>query len=301
MQGIIFDIQRFALHDGPGIRTTVFIKGCPLLCKWCCNPESQEMKEQLAYDSKKCNNSLDCVSVCKPEAHSSLFGYHRFNRSSCTSCGECANVCNNDALKFYGYRKTSDEIIKEVLKDKDYFRNSEGGLTLSGGDPLHQVLFSTEILKKAKAENIHTCIETSGFAERIKMEEIAAYTDLFLYDYKMTDDKQHLKYIGVSNQKIIENLALLAILKKEVILRCILVPGVNDNEQHFRAIANLSNKYANISKVELMLYHDYGSHKYAPLDMEYWPDAPAGSTSKAKGEEWLSAIKRFGGKNIFIG
>jgi glycyl-radical enzyme activating protein len=301
MQGIIFDIQRFSLHDGPGIRTTVFLKGCPLVCKWCCNPESQEMKEQLSYNSTKCNDSLECVSVCKPGAHSSLFRYHRFSRSTCTNCGDCANVCINDALKFYGYRKTSDEIVVEILKDRDYFKNSDGGLTLSGGEPLHQILFATEILKKAKAENIHTCIETSGFAEREKIEAIAPYTDLFLYDYKITDDKQHLKYTGVSNQKIIENLALLASLKKEIILRCIIVPGVNDNEGHFRAIANLSNIYDNINKVELMLYHDYGSHKFAPLGMEYWPDAPASSTSKTKGEEWLSAIKRFGGKNVFIG
>lgn len=301
MQGIIFDIQRFALHDGPGIRTTVFLKGCPLVCKWCCNPESQEMKEQLAYDSTKCKDSLECVSICKPGAHSSLFRYHRFSRSTCTACGDCANVCSNNALKFYGYRKTADEILAEVLKDRDYFRNSDGGLTLSGGEPLHQILFATEILKKAKAENIHTCIETAGFAEREKMEAIAPHTDLFLYDYKLTDEKQHLKYTGVSNQKIIENLALLAGLKKEIILRCILIPGVNDNEEHFRAIAGLSNKYPSISKVELMLYHDYGSHKFAPLGMEYWPDAPASSTPKAKGEEWLSAIKRFGGKNVFIG
>jgi pyruvate formate lyase activating enzyme len=301
MQGIIFDIQRFALHDGPGIRTTVFLKGCPLVCKWCCNPESQELKEQLAYDSTKCQDSLECVPVCKPGAHRSLFRYHRFNRSACTSCGDCAAVCGNNALKFYGYRKTSDEIIAEVVKDRDYFRNSDGGLTLSGGEPLHQIQFAVEILKKAKTEKIHTCIETSGFAERDKIEDIAPYTDLFLYDYKMTDEKQHLKYTGVSNQKIIENLALLADLKKEIILRCILITGVNDNEQHLRAIAGLSNKYANISKVELMLYHDYGSHKFAPLGMEYWPDAPPGSTPKSKGEEWLSAIKRFGGKNIFIG
>jgi len=301
MEGIIFDIQRFALHDGPGIRTTVFLKGCPLICKWCCNPESQEMKEELAYDSTKCKDSLTCVADCKPGAHSSLFGYHRFSRSNCTACGECANSCNNNALKFYGYRKTSDEIIEEVLKDRDYFQNSEGGLTLSGGEPLHQILFATEIMKKAKAENIHTCLETSGFADRDKVMEIAAYTDLFLYDYKMTDDQQHLKYIGVSNQKIIENLGLLATLKKEVILRCILIPGLNDNDQHFRAITNLSNKYSNISKVELMLYHDYGSHKYAPLGMKYWPEAPAATTPKAKGDEYLAVFKKLGGRNIFIG
>lgn len=301
MQGIIFDIQRFALHDGPGIRTTVFLKGCPLICKWCCNPESQEMKEQLAYDSTKCKDSLACVADCKPGAHSSILNFHQFRSSKCTACGACANSCSNNALKFYGYRKTSDEIITEVLKDRDYFRNSEGGLTLSGGEPLHQILFATEILKKAKAENIHTCLETSGFADRDKVMEIAAYTDLFLYDYKMTDDQQHLKYIGVSNQKIIENLGLLATLKKEVILRCILIPGLNDNEQHFRAIANLSNKYSNISKVELMLYHDYGSHKYAPLGMKYWPEAPDETTPKAKGDEWLMGIKKLGGKNIFVG
>jgi pyruvate formate lyase activating enzyme len=300
MKGILFDIQKFALHDGPGIRTVVFLKGCPLICSWCCNPESQLLKPQLAYDSKKCKDSLECVTVCDPKAHSSIFRNHRFDRQSCNSCGKCAPVCINNALKFYGYEISSDDLLKDVLKDKQYFVNSNGGITLSGGEPLEQISFAVDILKKSKDENLHTCIETSGFADTEKIEMIAPYTDLFLYDYKMTDDKQHLKYIGVSNQKIINNLRLLEKLKKEVILRCILIPGLNDNQEHFRAISDLSNKLSNITRVELMLYHDYGKYKYATLGMKYW-DAPVSSTPRQKGEEWRNAIIKMGGKNIVIG
>jgi len=301
MKGIIFDIQRFALHDGPGIRTVVFLKGCPLVCKWCCNPESQKLKEQISYNKDKCNDNLDCVSVCKTGAQFSIFGYHFFNSSKCTNCGDCANACINKALKLYGRRKTSDEIIEEVLKDRGYYNNSNGGLTLSGGEPLNQFLFALEILKKAKALGLHTCIETCGFADHSKIEEIAKYTDLFLYDYKITDEKQHLKYTGVSNKKIIQNLGLLSQLNKNVVLRCVLIKGVNDNRRHFQAIADFSNKYANINKVELMLYHDYGVNKYKMLGMKYWPDAPEGTTSKEKGQQWLNEIVSLGGKNIYIG
>lgn len=300
MKGILFDIQKFALHDGPGIRTVVFLKGCPLICSWCCNPESQLLQPQLAYDPLKCKDKLECVSVCEPGAHNSLFGNHRFNRGKCNSCGKCVPICTNNALKLYGYETTSDEVLTEVIKDKAYFINSKGGITLSGGEPLEQISFAADILKKSKDYNLHTCIETSGFADSHKIETIAPDTDLFLYDYKMTDDKQHMRYIGVSNQKIINNLYLLEKLKKEVILRCILVPGLNDNQQHFQAIADLSSKLTNITKVELMLYHDYGKYKYATLGMKYW-DAPVSSTPAQKGEEWLNAIKKLGGKNIFIG
>jgi len=300
MKGVLFDIQKFALHDGPGIRTVVFLKGCPMICFWCCNPESQLLQPQLAFDSKKCKNSLECILVCEPKAHTSLFGNHRFDREKCNTCGKCQTVCVNNALKLYGYELTSDEVLKEVLKDKAYFKNSNGGITLSGGEPLEQISFTTDILKKSKAENLHTCIETSGFADSQKIELIAPYTDLFLYDYKMTDDKQHMKYIGVSNQKILSNLYLLEKLKKEVVLRCILIPGLNDNHLHFKAIADLSNKLSNIGKVELMLYHDYGKYKYATLGMKYW-DGPASSTPRQKGEEWMNAIKKLGGKNVFLG
>jgi len=300
MNGILFDIQKFALNDGPGIRTVVFLKGCPLICSWCCNPESQLLNPQIAYDHEKCKNSLECVQVCKPKAQSSFLGNHRLDREKCNTCGECPPVCIHNALKLYGYMSTSDEVVKEVMKDKEYFVNSKGGITLSGGEPLEQILFATEILRKSKIENLHTCVETSGFADSAKIELIAPYTDLFLYDYKMTDDKLHLKYIGASKQKIISNLYLLEKLKKEVILRCILIPGLNDNQLHFRAIADLSNKLDNVSKVELLLYHEYGKYKYATLGMKYW-DGPNSSTPRSKGEEWMNAIKKLGGKNIFVG
>lgn len=300
MKGIIFDIQKFSLHDGPGIRTVVFLKGCPLICSWCCNPESQLLKPQIAFDKVKCRNSLECVSVCELKAQTSFFGKHQFESEKCNACGLCPPVCINNALRLYGYESTSDEVLKEVLKDKEYYANSKGGITLSGGEPLEQISFATEILYKSKNENLHTCIETSGFADKQKIEKIAQYTDLFLYDYKMTDDKQHLKYIGVSNRKVIDNLYLLEKLKKEVVLRCIIIPELNDNALHFKAIADLSNRLTNISKVELMLYHDFGKYKYATLGMKYW-DSSVPSSTHQNGEEWMDKIKKLGGRNIFVG
>ncbi len=267
MEGIIFDKQRFALHDGPGIRTVIFLKGCSLSCKWCSNPESIKLQPQLSFAENKCDDSKSCFDVCPEDVFSDHFWKLRVDYSNCTICGKCVEVCPSGALKIYGYTASSDEIVKEVLRDKDYYKNSGGGLTLSGGEPLFQFDFAFDILQKANQAGIHTCIETAGFVDSGKIRQILPLADLFLYDYKITDDSDHEYYTGASNRKILENLNLILESGGKVILRCIIIPGINDNNEHFRAIADLS-QHKNVQQVELMPYHEYGKHKYKQLGME---------------------------------
>lgn len=267
MEGIIFDRQRFALHDGPGIRTVIFLKGCPLSCKWCSNPESIKLQPQLSFAEKKCTDEKNCFTVCQEDVFSDHFWKPRVDYLNCTLCGKCVEACPTGALKIYGYVADADEIITEVLRDKEYYENSGGGLTLSGGDPVFQFDFTMDILQKAKKAGIHTCIETAGFADSEKIKQLLPHTDLFLYDYKITNDRDHQYYTGVSNRNILNNLDLVLESGGKVVLRCVIIPGVNDNEEHFAAIAALS-QHENVKDVEILPYHEYGKHKYKQLGKE---------------------------------
>ena len=238
MTGKIFDIQRFCTSDGPGIRTTVFFKGCPLRCAWCHNPESQSYNDEvLLYKNK------------------------------CLKCGACERglECPNGARRYCGRTLSVEDIIKKVSEDKPFYKNSGGGLTLSGGEPLAQADFAKALLTLAKADEIHTAVETCGFASRENMLRVAEYTDLFLFDYKLTNSKRHEEYTGVGNEIILENLRLLDSLGKAIILRCPIIPDVNDDEEHLSAIAALANELENVIAVELEPYHDFGVSKYEAL------------------------------------
>lgn len=247
MNGIIFNIQRFCVNDGPGIRTTVFLKGCPLSCAWCHNPESQKKERQIMFYAEKC-----------------------------VGCGECRNltpdctdfICINGAKEICGREIGTDEVIAEVLKDKSFYDNSGGGITLSGGEPLYQLEFSLSILEKAKQNGIHTAVETCGICSPSQMTELAVNTDLFLLDYKETDLALHRKFTGADNGPITENLKLLQGLGKSVVLRCPLIPGFNDREEHFRGIADTANRFSCIEHVEIEPYHSLGLGKYEALGRE---------------------------------
>ncbi|WP_334137322.1 glycyl-radical enzyme activating protein [Muricomes intestini] len=267
---MVFDLQRFALHDGPGIRTTIFLKGCPLDCVWCHNPESKKTKAQLGFLEKNCVGCGKCQEVCKHDVHIiTQKGCHEIDYSNCVQCGCCANTCPSGALKIYGKRMTSEEIIETVMKDWDFYQKSGGGLTVSGGEPMLQFECLLELLKKAKAKGLHVCLDTSGQAPEEKYLTIAEYVDLFLFDYKMTDEQQHRRYTGVDNQLILKNLDSLGRHKSHVYLRCPIIPGINDNEIHYRSIAQLSRKYDNIDQVNLMMYHDMAKGKAAQIGEEY--------------------------------
>ncbi|MDZ7721305.1 MAG: glycyl-radical enzyme activating protein [candidate division KSB1 bacterium] len=297
--GMIFDIQKFALHDGPGIRTAVFLKGCPLKCVWCCNPESRSPEPQLGYDAGACRQCFSCTPVCEPGALRRDGDHLKVRHEQCTACGACIRECPQGALNLYGYRAHVDDIMHSVLRDRDYYNNSGGGITLSGGDPLYQFEFTRELLNAAGREGLNTCLETAGYAPRDQIAALLPLVDHFLYDYKLTDNHLHDRYTGVSNQIILENLSFLAANNADLVLRCIMVPGINDTDDHFQAIADLSQTHTCIRKVEIMPYHDYGRKKYHMTGSHYPLDAQ--SVSKAKAREWVNQLQSLGCKNVNIG
>lgn len=266
----VFDLQKFALHDGPGIRTTVFLKGCPLDCVWCHNPESKKYQPQLGFLAKNCTSCGRCQRACARGVHRiTEDGRHEVDYMKCTQCGQCTKACLNHALKLYGRQMTADDILKEVLKDKDFFDKSGGGLTISGGEPMLQFEGLRELLKASKAAGLHICLDTSGQAPAGHYRMISEYVDLFLFDYKITGAGEHKKYTGVDNERILKNLELLCKEGKNIFLRCPIIPGINDNDTHFRAIAELSQRYGEIRQVNLMPYHDMAKGKAAQIGETY--------------------------------
>lgn len=260
MTGRVFNIQKFCINDGPGIRTTVFFKGCPLRCKWCHNPESNRISPELLFSSDKCVLCRKCETVCENGAH--IFSpLHTIERSLCALCGNCVKICPVDAFEIAGKEVTADEVIKAVLADKEFFEDSGGGLTLSGGEPFMQFDFLAEVLRKAKENSLHTCVETCGFCDEEKLIEASAYIDIFLFDYKLTDNTLHKKYTGVGNEKILSNLRALDKNGSAIILRCPIIPGVNDTDEHFKGIADTANSLHNILRIEIAPYHELGISK----------------------------------------
>lgn len=286
MNGIIFNIQKFCINDGPGIRTTVFLKGCPLKCAWCHNPESQSVKPELMFYKDKCVNCGRCAGVCTNGCHLFENGTHIFDRKNCKKCFECTKT-GCEALEKVGREISTDEVIKEVLKDKIFYDNSGGGVTLSGGEPLYQYDFSLEILKKAKENGLHTAIETCGFTSADKIKEISKYVDLFLFDYKETSSELHRKFTGIDNADIFKNLELLNKMGKSIILRCPIIPGFNAREEHFKGICNTANKFKNILHIELEPYHSLGESKYISLGA---CEHKFCSPSEEEKQSWLSKI-----------
>lgn len=268
-KGTIFNIQKFSINDGPGIRTTVFMKGCPLNCLWCHNPESKSSKPQIFFDTNKCTGCGRCISACESALHIIEDGVHTFRRNDCLACGKCADKCLNDALELSGYTKSVDEVIKEVLKDKIFYENSNGGMTVSGGEPMYQFEFTYELLKAAKNEGLHICMETCGFAKEENYRKIAELVDIFLFDYKLTSPELHKKYTGVSNELILNNLKMLDEMGCKIILRCPIIPTVNDTEEHFCGIAETANSLKNILEINIEPYHPLGNGKNAMLGNDY--------------------------------
>lgn len=299
-KGIIFDLQRCSFHDGPGIRTTVFLKGCPLHCLWCHNPESQLLKPQIYFNERKCFHCAACVEACKYNNHSMKDTAHHFSQKDCINCGACIKACSYGALEWKGKEMFVEDVVKEVLKDKDYYENSGGGLTISGGEPMAQFEFTKALLTKAKEDEIHTCIETCGHALTERFQEIISFVDLFLFDYKATDPEAHRQFTGVSNELILKNLEFLCEKNASVILRCPLIPGVNDSKEHLKGITALSNQYSNIQAVEIMAYHNMGVIKNEQIgrfpELKELPNTP-----EDKKQEWLRELEAFGCRNVRIG
>jgi len=256
----IFNIQHFSLNDGPGIRTVVFFKGCPLNCMWCHNPESKSSTSELAYYSNRCTCCGKCADVCPQNAHSFLSDVHSINRQNCNLCGKCVENCNFQALEILGKQYTTDEIMYEIKKD-DMFFTDGGGVTFSGGEPYMQYDVLYELLKKCKQIGYSTCIETSGYTSKDNIIKTSEFMDYFLYDCKEINVDNHIKYVGKSNKIILENLSVLDDVQANVILRCPVIPKINDYEKHFINIAELANKHSSIKSIEIMPYHPLGISK----------------------------------------
>lgn len=269
IKGCVLDIQKFSIHDGPGIRTTVFLKGCPLKCLWCHNPESQDPTPEVFFNPQFCIGCGICKNLCRHNCHSFSESMHVYDRQNCIRCMSCSNECPSDALKASGKYMTTGEVMYEVMKDMDYYIESGGGLTISGGEPMMQPAFTGQLLHSAKNSGIHTCIETCGFTAFGNFEAVFDYINIFLYDYKETDPILHHKFTGVSNERIIENLTKLDNMNASIILRCPIIPTLNDRDDHFEGIGRMANKLKNLMHIEIMPFHPYGSSKSVNIGKVY--------------------------------
>ena len=255
---IVSAIQRFCMHDGPGVRTTVFLKGCSLRCQWCHNPETQNASPELLYYAKKCIACQACL-VCENGAHSFEKGHHHIEISKCKACFKCANICPSSALQISGRAMTVEEICYEAEKDLA-FHGKEGGITLSGGEPLFQPA-AIDLLSFCKERGLNTVVDTCGFFSENLLAPAVASTDLFLWDIKDTDDERHKQFTGVSNELILENLRKADKMGAKIKLRFILVNGINSNERHYEKCAELCRSLTGGVKPEVIPYHAFGGVK----------------------------------------
>lgn len=294
MSARIFEIKRFAVHDGDGIRTTVFFKGCPLKCVWCHNPEGIDFKPELAYYENKCINCGECIRVCPNNAHTIEKGVHIFNRKKCTGCGNCEEVCLGNALTLYGEEVTEDELLPKLLEDKEFYENSNGGVTLSGGECLMQSDFCAELLKKLKENGINTAVDTCGFVPQQAIDKVIPYTDVFLYDMKAYDEDIHIKCTGYSNKLILENIKYIDSCNKAIEVRIPYVPDYNSDQ--IEKIAVFLKDLENLTKVRVLPYHNYAGSKYTSLAKEN--TLPTQLPTDSEMEDARTILRKYGLKVV---
>lgn len=292
--GLIFDIKRYAIHDGPGIRTTVFFKGCPLHCPWCHNPEGQDSNPELSYNETRClKGCTECIKICPEDALSHFHHDISIDREKCDLCGDCAQTCPTDALEIIGRELSVEEVMEEIEKDQVFYEESAGGVTFSGGEPLAQLEFLYSVLDKCKKKGLHAVLDTCGYVPFDEMEKIANKVDLFLYDFKFMDDEKHQEATGVSNKLIIENLKRLSGRGSQIVVRIPIIEGVNDNNENITKTAEFIASLPGIKGISLLPYHKGGRQKYARLSKASKMDkTPAPSKEKIK--RIKKKLERFG-------
>jgi pyruvate formate lyase activating enzyme len=301
VKGIVFNIQHYSIHDGPGIRTTVFLKGCPLRCLWCQNPESQDLKPVIFFNAEKCTGCGMCREACPEAAIRIIDGRSATDRTLCKGTGKCAEICPNEARSLMGRYMSGAEVFDDVNADAIFYQNSGGGVTLSGGDPIAQPAFATDILKRCRDAGIHTAIETCGFAKWDILKAILEYTDLVLYDIKHMDPAKHKQYTAASNNLILDNAGKIrSELNLPMLARLPIIPGYNDSLENLSAAARfIANELGKEVHVHLLPYHRLGETKYERLEK------PAGGVHiEPPGEGHMEKLKKIFesfGLTVFIG
>lgn len=295
----VINIQKYSVHDGPGIRTTVFFKGCPLKCWWCHNPESHKLNHEIMFHGEKCKGCGKCAQRCPEHAIEIIDGKAHRNASLCHICNRCSDFCPNQAFEYVGEDLEVSEMMKEILKDKPFYENSGGGVTFSGGEPMLHADFLSKLLPRCKMQGIHTAMETSGCVAWSEFEKVAKDIDLFLFDIKQINTETHKKYIGVGNEQILSNLKSLSNMGKKIIVRMPIIAGVNDDfETIDKTIEFL--KEIHFERVDLLPYHKMGMNKYTNLDREYQltgMEKPSDEHMQEISERFLSAgmLNKIGG------
>jgi pyruvate formate lyase activating enzyme len=282
----VFNIQRFCVQDGPGVRTTVFFKGCPLRCAWCSNPESQTALHEVGHNDTLCTRCGRCLEVCEVGARSLAAARTRIDRGTCISCGTCAGQCLAGALRVYGADLSLEKVYAEVVRDKPFYGSSGGGVTASGGEPLLYADFVASLFARCGVEGIHTCLETCGDAPESAWDTVLPYTDLVLFDLKVMDPRDHERLTGRSNARILARLAHVDDAAASLIIRVPLIPGITDTVGNLTAIASLAGSLKKRPEVHLLPYHLMGESKYGMLDRCY-----SLSDLKRQTERELAAMK----------
>ena len=280
MDGFIFDIDHFATHDGPGIRTVIFLKGCPLNCVWCHSPESQGFMPELLYTASKCAGCGACVEACPQQAHVVSQNTHKLNRSRCEQCGACAAACTRSALKMSGTLRDASSIVSQAAAYRVFYEQSGGGVTISGGEPLAQPAFALEIAKNLHLEGIHTILETSGMGIWADLKKFLPYVDLFYYDLKIFDACHHLQYTGVLPDIIQSNLENLSRQTRQIVIRMPLIPGYTDHEENVEEVYRFMRKL-DLRQIHLLPYNASSQAKYAWVGRDYSPGHLEQQTQKA--------------------
>jgi pyruvate formate lyase activating enzyme len=291
--GTVFDIRKFSIHDGPGIRTTVFFKGCPLRCGWCHNPESQARARELVYRANRCIRCGACEAACAQHAISSAGDGVITDAEACTLCGACVEACYAEAREIVGRDVAPAQVMAEIERDLPFYDESGGGATFSGGEPLLQPDFLLALLRACREKEIHTALDTCGFAGWETLDMVREYVDLFLYDLKLMDAARHRRFTGVSNELILRNLGKLSARGHEIVLRVPVIPGINDDEENIRGLGACAAALPGLNRVDLLPYHRIGAEKYQRLNQVYsLPEVHAPSQDRMA--EIAETIQAFG-------
>lgn len=269
LTGRIFNIQRFSTEDGPGIRTTVFLKGCPLTCLWCSNPESQQTRRQLVHNDALCDQCGRCVTACSRQAIELTGTGIRVNRDLCDDCGDCVRVCGPRSLRMIGDDKSVDEVVEEILKDRHYYRSSQGGVTCSGGEPLMQAPFVAALFERCQEAGLHTTLDTTGHGSTRGLQAVLRHTNLVLFDLKLMADALHRRTTGITNRQIHRNARIIADSDAQMIIRVPLIPGISDSDENVTATARFVQTLRPDIAVNVLPYHRFGMNKYNMLDLPY--------------------------------